>query len=90
MMPLLLFWQLNNTSLLKHLIAELNYALVVIHNVWKHASLLLLLLRRLKRIIFINSSTLSRQIGLSLKTLLGDSKGVMVIINDIWILNRNY
>ena len=43
-MPLLLLGYLDENPLLKHLVAELNDALVVVRDIRKHASLLLLLL----------------------------------------------
>jgi hypothetical protein len=90
MMPLPLFGYFYNTPLLKHLVAELNYALVVVHDVWKHACLLLLLLLGLKRVIFNDSSTLSRQIGLSLQCFLCDSKGIIIVVHHTRVVNRDH
>lgn len=89
-MPLLLLGYLDETPLLKHLVAELNDALVVVHDIRKHASLLLLLQWGLKGVIFNGGCTFTRQIGLSLQALLGDSKGVMVVIHNIRIFNRDH
>jgi hypothetical protein len=85
MMPLPLLWYFYDTPLLKHLVAKFNYTLVVIHYVGKHASLLLLLW--LKRIIFNDSSSFPRQIGLSLQSFLCDPKRVIIIIHYTWVVN---
>lgn len=85
MMPLPLLWYLYDTPLLKHLVAKFNYTLVVIHYVGKHAILLLLLW--LKRVIFNDSSTFTRQISLSLQSFLYDAKRVMIIVHYTRIVN---